>query len=385
MISEDKILLAELSAEIVKGIELTAEQEAIFQKLLEKYPDSKAVIESILQDGRLEIPYEVGKINVESELSRFHENNPKLYNNPRFTISKLSWLVGTAAAVLIVSFFLFQRPISKKDYVVEDKVYGQHNDILPGKPAAVLEIEGEESISLIDVNGNRTLKHGLVANGSTLIYKNINQHLNPLHTLKIPIRATYEVILSDGTKVWMNADSKIKYYANFSKNERRIILEGQAYFDVAKDRDRPFIVESNGVSVQAVGTEFDVNSYSKNLSVKLIEGKVKVSARKGEVSLNAREEIQITGTQMKVVPILNLEEALAWKNGYFYFDNKNLDQILNEVERWYGVNIKYNKNINQTRYFGSISKHSSLAEVCNVLKDLTNYNFRIENDDLYIE
>ena len=385
MISEDKILLAELAAEIVKGNELTAEQERIFQELLEKYPDSKAVIENTIQDGILEVPYEIGRIDVEKELSKFQANNPELYSKKRSGIYKYSWWLGTAAAILLIAFFIIQQQGPSKDYIVEDKVYGQKNDILPGKSGAVLEIEGEESVSLNDIKGSLMLKNGLVASSNTLIYKNINHTLNPFHTLRIPIRATYEVILSDGTKVWVNAESKIKYLANFSKNERRVILEGQAYFDVAKEKNRPFIVESNGVSVQAVGTEFDVSSYSKDLNVKLIEGKVKVSAKEGEINLNAGEEVAITNQMMKVGPILNMEEALAWKNGYFYFDNKNLIQILDEVKRWYGVNINYKKKINQTRYFGSISKHTSLAEVCNVLKDLTNYNFRIENDDLFIE
>lgn len=385
MIPEDKILLAELAAELVKGNELTSSQETLLQELLAKYPDSKSYIEKVIQDGFLEIPYQVHNVDVDKELEKFRANNSALYKNKKqiVSIKTVTWILSSAA-ILLIGFFLLQRQPSK-DYIVEDKVYGQKNDILPGKSGAVLEIEGSESIFLNDIKDSLILNNGLIANTKTLSYNSIDKSKNPLHTLTIPIRSTYEVVLSDGTKAWVNADSKLKYLANFSKHERRVILEGQAYFAVAKDSKRPFIVESNGVSVQAVGTEFDVDSYSKELFVKLIEGKVKVSEKSNELHLDAGEQVEYKNQTFTRSKIENIEEATAWKNGYFYFDNKNLNQILDEIVRWYGVTVKYEKKINKTRYFGGISMHSSLAEVCNVLKDLTNYNFKIEEDILIIE
>ncbi|MGJ1430737.1 FecR family protein [Sphingobacterium spiritivorum] len=385
MISEDKILLAELAAELVKGNELTITQEALLQELLAKYPDAKSIIEKVVQDGFLEVPYEVHSVDVEKELEKFRTNNSAFYKSKKQTISfkVITWIISTAA-ILLIGFFLFQKH-SNKDYIVEDKVYGQKNDILPGTSGAILEIEGSESILLNGIKTGLNLQNGLIANSKSLSYSSIDKSNNPLHTLTIPIRSTYEVVLSDGTKAWVNADSKLKYLANFSKTERRVILEGQAYFAVAKDANRPFIVESNGVSVQAVGTEFDVDSYSKDLFVKLVEGKVKVSEKTKELQLEAGEQVEYKKQTFIRSKIENIEEATAWKNGYFYFDNKDLNQILAEIMRWYGVTIKYEKKINKTRYFGGISMQSSLAEVCNVLKDLTNHNFKIEENILIIE
>lgn len=384
MISEDKIHLAELAAEITKGNELSIEQEAQLNLLLDKYPHAKSIIEEILLKQSIEVDFDLKNIDVDQEWNTFVNRNKiqPLKKNKRFEIIK--W---ASAAVLLLSisfagYLLLNREVDK-DYVVIDKVYGQKNDILPGKSGAILEIEGGKTIVLSEIDKTTAIANGVDANSEQLSYASQDQSINPKHVVKVPLRSTYQVQLSDGTKVWINSDSRIEYLANFSSQERRLKLEGQAYFEVAKDSNRPFIVESNGIDVRAIGTAFDVNTYNKT-KIQLTEGAIEVTKAGHKVNLKPGQQVIDESNQLKVATIDDLEETTAWWNGYFYYNNTTLKEILDDIQKWYGVKIKVETTIGNKRYDGSISKTSTLAEVCNVLKDLTKYKFQIDDETLII-
>ncbi len=161
-------------------------------------------------------------------------------------------------------------------------------------------------------------------------------------------------------------------------------LKGEAYFEVAKDARRPFIVETNHINIQAIGTAFNVNSYHANTRVSLTEGKLKVSNDENEIYMNAGSETEIVDKKLKTFPLASKAEATAFKDGYFYFKNKDMQQIVDELSRWYGIQVDCKIPLNNERYEGSMKRDVTLEELCNVLKDLTGYKLTIDNDKLIV-
>lgn len=392
MIETDKILLAELAALLLKDGRLPFEQESELKQLLEKYPSAKDSLRHHLSNSDIPVPFDLRSTNLDEEW----QNIEKRYNQKVVGLkskeidirNRNSYItIGIAAAVLlIVSFFgLWQIQSKSVDYLIPDKVYGHKNDVLPGGVGAILKIEGRDEIDLMDNQVNRDLSQGIKLKDGKLVYAhNLKQNLNARHTLIVPIRSTIALTLSDGTKVWVNSESELTYKANFDEKERRIKLKGDAYFEVAKDAQRPFIVETNNANIQAIGTAFTVNSYQTTTKVSLTEGRLKVSNHENEIFMHAGSEAEIVDNKIVTLPVVNKAEATAFKNGYFYFKNKNMQQILDELSRWYGVQIECRVVLNNERYQGGIKRVVTLAEVCSVLKDLTGYKLTIDEDKLIV-
>jgi ferric-dicitrate binding protein FerR (iron transport regulator) len=139
------------------------------------------------------------------------------------------------------------------------------------------------------------------------------------------------------------------------------------------------------MDIQAVGTAFNVKSYDAEPKVQLTEGKIKVRKNGQEIEISAGNEVLSKHGELETSKLDNPEEATAWKDGFFSFDGKGVAQILDELTRWYGIDVVYNGTLSQKRYEGGINKNSTLAQVCSALNDLTDYNFKIEGNKLLIE
>lgn len=210
--------------------------------------------------------------------------------------------------------------------------------------------------------------------------------------VSIPKGGQYQLTLPDGTKVWLNAASTIAFPPAFTGNERRVKITGEVYFEVAslafvdekgKKEKMPFIVNvNNKAEIKVLGTHFNVNSYSDDGSIKttLLEGSVEVKSLESNQKfvLKPGQQAAITKTGDLSIKDVNLEEVLAWKNGYFYFDNTNLQNIMQELSRWYNVKVAYEGNVPERNFSGKIQKDLKLSEVLEILK-FTKVNFRIED------
>lgn len=188
------------------------------------------------------------------------------------------------------------------------------------------------------------------------------------HTLKTPAGADYHVRLSDGTEVWLNCETTLKYPVNFKKGERRIFLDGQAYFKVVKARDWPFVVEADRMKVEVTGTSFDVKAYSgeNEIHTLLVEGRVCVNNR----VLNPSQQYsldKITGEC--VVKEVEPELYLGWMNGMFVFRNQRLEEVMTELARWYGVSVFYaTPLVKDIRFSGNLERYQTIDEMLNVIK-----------------
>jgi len=190
--------------------------------------------------------------------------------------------------------------------------------------------------------------------------------------------------LSDGTKVWVNAVSQLKFPVQFAGHERRIYLEGEAYFEVAKDAQRPFIVESNGSTIKVIGTHFNVNSYLRSVRTTLLEGKVEVAAGNekmilfpGEYSASSEEGVKKGKADLK--------REMAWKNNEFYFKGDNIAQIAAELSRWYDLDVAFIGQISFDKgYSGSIERDVNLSQVLDMLSYVSHLDFDIDGKKLTI-
>ncbi|MGF7024005.1 MULTISPECIES: FecR family protein [Sphingobacterium] len=192
--------------------------------------------------------------------------------------------------------------------------------------------------------------------------------------LATPLGGIYQVTLPDGTKVWLNAGSSLKYPMSFAKNERRVRLEGEAFFEVTKDSARPFKVLSKGQEIEVLGTAFNVNAYPDNTAIKttLVNGKVKLSNDKRySEAIYLLPGQQSTNTNNGKIQLANVDTApfTAWKEGLFYFDETPLSDALQQIGRWYNVEVKYKGEVPQTHFYGRIKRSKPLRDVLDVLEE----------------
>lgn len=209
--------------------------------------------------------------------------------------------------------------------------------------------------------------------------------------LIIPKGTFYHLVLSDGTKVWLNADSKIKYPVSFGQDKREVSLRGEGYFEVAKDSSRPFIVSTDKMDVKVLGTTFDVNTYEDEGKsfVVLVEGLVEVSAGKGEsriITPGYMAEVNMHDVQAKIqISKCDAEHYIAWKSGNFSFRNASLTEILKRVSRYYDVTVIREQVFEEEYYTGDVSSDVSLESLLAVIESSTSVSFKVERKIVYVQ
>lgn len=305
-------------------------------------------------------------------------------------INALKYAAMLAVFSLISLYFFFPQINSKNnDRIVAYIGSSYKNDILPGEEQANLRLSNGTEVPLGKGKAQWVEADGsvLVERNGKLIYIPENYTINPAvlyNTLTVPEAGVYQLVLPDATKVWLNANTTIKYPVNFIGSERLVELQGEAYFEVTKDASRPFIVKTNGNEIRVLGTSFNVNSYDNTTtSTTLFTGKVSVNYNNNERDLEPGQMLIAKGNQVNV-HFANLERAAAWKNGYFYFDRENITEVMQQLSRWYGISTVYKEEISDQKIGGSISRNVNLSEVLEMLKDVSNLTFQINGKQVDI-
>jgi transmembrane sensor len=321
--------------------------------------------------------------------------------------------VVAAASILIVISVGFWFYTSRQPIVNRNSQIVNQNDIAPGKNTATLTLANGKTINLSDAktgvviaNDNITYNDGSSLRGGTHEISSglakqspddiasISRNDGNIQTIKTPRGGTYQITLSDGTRVWLNAASSLIYSAALNnKGIRRVKLEGEAYFEVAKDKKHPFVVSSNGQEVEVLGTHFNINGYAEEGTTKttLLEGSVKVSSLQGvnpgtsdEVAKNvvvlkpSQQSILATTTGIKVKAI-DPEEVVAWKNGDFIFKDQELTITMRQIARWYNVEIMYEPDAPMhLKLGGSVSRANPVSVVLSAMEKTGKVKFKIE-------
>jgi len=301
---------------------------------------------------------------------------------------KLFRMVIAAAMLVIVASaaYLIIKPFGGSEEFA--------NDVLPGRNRAVLTLNDGTRIDLDQRKAGQLAGQGTVsitksANGM-LTYKFIDQGKSAknnsglMNEISTPNGGQYQLLLSDGTKVWLNATSSIRFPVAFSAGERKITLSGEGYFEVAHDAKRPFIIYTAREQVKVLGTHFNINSYQNEpvSYTTLVEGRVEVtsndtSAGKSVHILEPGQEAAVTNNGT-AVNAADLEKALAWKNGYFIFHNENLKTIMRDIERWYDVTVVYEGDFSDKRFEGSISRFKNVSEILRKFELTNSIHFKIK-------
>jgi transmembrane sensor len=194
------------------------------------------------------------------------------------------------------------------------------------------------------------------------------------------------VSLSDGTKVWLNAESTLHYPTAFAGNERKVEISGEAYFEVAHNAQKPFYVTKGGMEIKVLGTHFNVNTYDDGspASVTLLEGSVKVSNDGKQSMLIPGQQARMNGANISIVDNVDMDQVLAWKNGKFQFgENTSIETIMNQVARWYNVQVEYKGTVNQ-HFWGSMSRDVNVSQVLHKIESTGGVKFRIQGNKVLV-
>lgn len=305
---------------------------------------------------------------------------------------------AAAAAILVlmtgVASYFFLRSTTFTQTVA------QHNqpatdDALPGTTGAILTLANGQQL-VLDSLGNGVIatqgKTNIAIQNGQLVYNVLQAgHQALYNTMTTPKGRHFQLVLPDGSKVWLNAASSITFPTAFTGKERNVKMTGEAYFEVAGNRKKPFIVDVDGKAhVQVLGTHFNINSYGddENIRTTLLEGKVKMSeanSKQNHVVLEPGQQASFTAHEKKIAVHsgVDLEQVMAWKNGYFQFNETRLELVLKQLERWYNIDVVFEGKIPQETYVGELPANAPLSQILRVLEK-TQVHFRIEGKRLIV-
>jgi ferric-dicitrate binding protein FerR (iron transport regulator) len=251
-------------------------------------------------------------------------------------------------------------------------------DILPGNNKAMLTLADGSTVTL-DSAGNRLIQQGKTAiqqQGGKLQYNaQNNDGTISYNTLSTPRGGQFRITLPDGTEVWLNAASSLRYPVAFTGKQREVTLTGEAYFEVVHNENMPFSVHAGGMDIKDVGTHFNVMAYNDEVAVKttLIEGAVNISDGKKNFLLKPGQQAVDMAIQEA-----DVDEAIAWKNGEFSFHHTSIYEVMRQLSRWYNVDVNYKDSLN-IYLSGNITKNVTVSEVFKMLELAGDVTFKIEN------
>lgn len=326
-----------------------------------------------------------------SAKEKLNVNKPQARVQTMHPFKKYRW-VAAAIFLIIASALIVFNLSDTKNTNTNNATYASEQDRMPGGDRAVLTLSDGRTI-LLDSAGN-----GILAQqGSTNIVKKTDGQIvynsevgqsNEVvfNMLQTPRGGQYKITLPDGTKVWLNAASSLKYPVEFVGNERRVEISGEAYFEVAKNATKPFKVQLNNMEVEVLGTHFNINGYTDEDDIRttLLEGRVKVTAADKSKLLQPGQQAQLnTSGNIYVANDVDLEEVVAWKDGNFQFENSDIKTVMRQLARWYDVEVSYKGAINK-HFVGSISRNVKLSQVLSMLQQTGEVKFKIEGKNLIV-
>ena len=327
---------------------------------------------------------------------------PDLIEKKAPVYRKFYYLAAAASLAIFMAIGLYFFNNNNQTYVsptsVKKVVKQKAIDIQPGTNKAILTLSNGKKIILDDSQNEVVINDGAIK-----VHKNakgiIEYTLNRLgkeqnektevqtgyNTIQTPIGGKFQLTLADGSKVWLNSASSLRFPVYFSGDNRTVELKGEAYFEVAKTQNKKFTVRSGNQTVEVLGTHFNINAYSDEpvITTTLIEGAIRV------VELNTQKfQILKPGEQSKVHNDIKIQKKdtqadIAWKDGYFYFENSSIETVMRQLGRWYGITARYESVLPQQHFEGAISTNLTLLEVLEILQK-SNVHFSLEGKEVVV-
>ncbi|WP_158538716.1 FecR family protein [Chitinophaga skermanii] len=292
------------------------------------------------------------------------------------------WSAAAAvfAGIAIGSYVYFQPTSTPTNTTVT-----QVADVLPGSSKAMLILDDGSTIDL-DTAHNQVIQQGSSAaqlQGGSLHYQNnVNSHTIAYNTLKTPRGGQFQLTLPDGSLVWLNAASSIRFPTSFQNAERVVDVTGEVYFEVAQNVNKPFRVNVNKQArVEVLGTSFNIHAYddAPNMQTTLLAGSVKVSAGVHTALLRPGQQAQLGTGNMRINKNVDIAKVMAWKNGLFDFQDASLQDVMLQLSRWYDVEIEFRGAIPATEFWGKMGRNLTLMQVLKGLEG-SGVHFKLENN-----
>jgi transmembrane sensor len=314
-------------------------------------------------------------------------------------VRKLAWLAVAAAVFIMLSASLFFYKSTNSNLVaVRNK--SEVKDILPGGNKAVLTLANGKKIILDNAKlGLLSDEHDVAVvkeddgrlkiGTSSTESGNVDKYLQ----LTTPAGGKYNVVLPDGTRIWLNAESSIRFPTVFARLQREVEISGEAYFEVAKipgarpGTALPFIVHTGQHTVEVLGTHFNINAYAdeSDIVTTLLEGKVKVTNGTAARFLKPGQQSIVNSTSAISIADADIEGTMAWKNNQFSFKNKDLEYVMRQVERWYDVKVEYGQNLPDIHFAGYISRDVPISNVLTMLHEISDLKFSLAKKMVRVE
>lgn len=351
--------------------------KANIKELFERYREGLCTTEEIellhrwLMDGKFE-PSEMPEEDMLEDLRQLESSLPVKQYRLSYSLRRIIAYAASVLFILGLGYYAYQTFIPVPGTIGIDK---QTASLDPGSNKAILKLDDGSSMPL-DIAERDSVIH---IDGSTvqlnstgqLVYLSREEDVIKKHQIITPKGGQYEVVLPDGTHVWLNSTSQLRFTNTFEAlPERRVELEGEAYFKVSQNVDQPFIVTVRGQEIKVLGTEFNINAYQENDYVKasLVEGSVLFNQNRLEPGQSAIYNDHRTSIQEE-----NIDDIIAWKNGYFVFFEEPLEEAMKKISRWYDLDISFADNDAKSILFGgSISKYENARELFDMIEKAGN-------------
>lgn len=344
--------------------------DSIIEELKEKEPQVFRGISSSFDRERV-------FDNIQNNIKKDQLNRPLLQENNR------KWLSIAAAILLIIGLSIIW--LNKQDRAIDMEIVDNNEIHLPDYNLAAVTLEDGRTLTLSDIDEGALNKEGIhmftTSEGESAFKIKANENgLSTYQTFNSPRGTSSTLILSDGSIVWLNSGSKITYPTSFSDNERRVKLEGEAYFDIQHNSKQPFVVSANGTNIKVLGTEFNIatNIESEKIFTTLISGAVEVYSKNNSITLSPGIQSITTpfSNQIKTQSV-DLREITAWKEGYFHFKDDDVESVLNKIKAWYDIKGFEVQELTADRFTGSVMRTRKLSDLLGQLEKISNYKFKI--------
>lgn len=295
----------------------------------------------------------------------------------------ITWSKYAAVIVLFVSIGIFWLVNEEKQEVENGTVaqieHGSMKAQLVLANGKKVDLRPETSLQLEEVGGTRILtsdnrvkysgKDSLAGQSAEVKY----------NTLIVPRGGEFSLELADGTRVWLNAESRLRYPVAFTGKERKVEMEGEVYFEVAKNKEKPFIVTVNGVDIRVLGTSFNVSAYQEDVVTTLVEGKVQLKKGNEQVILSPNQQAIWSDDEFRVKQV-DARNFVLWKEGVFYFEDVDLETILDDMARWYNVNVFYmNPALKEMKFSVEIRRYGDINEILRRIEQTKRVKFEIKD------
>lgn len=318
---------------------------------------------------------------------------PAFNRSPK--VVKLHFFRNVAAAVILltvsgIAVYHWYNKHKQLQLAAQNQAVVKH-DVDPGDNRAILTLANgtklildSAKIGLLNQTGNGSVNK--TKDGQVVYSADKDQQNGPVayNSISTPVGGQYQVVLPDGSKVWLNSASSLKFPTAFTGNERDVELTGEGYFEVARNKAKPFNVKVKNINVAVLGTHFNIMAYNDEATVKttLLEGLVRLTQGNVSNTLKPGQQGVINDKGIKIIDV-DTDEAVAWKNGFFDFERANIQDIMKQLSRWYGTEVMYEGKIPDDEFVGKISRDVKLSQVLHIL-ELSHVRFRIENKKIIV-